>query len=204
MTDRIDFTPLLAQLDAEVLIEELRRRLGVAAQNSEGGALTSPGSPLVAGARDAITTGQIRPDEFFSLSNPEAIRKYLAIMKRPQTPRAIVDGIRAGGVLTNAKNFYANVWTELKRARARGEIVNTPSGWALAEWYPNKPKQNDTPPSKKKGKKKRKPAKVTAKTTAAPTAKKSDWAQFVAEQMKAGKTMKDAAKEWKQRKAASA
>ena len=133
-----DFGPLLAQVPSEELLAELRRRLGTLL--GEGLAGTGPVVLNGATGREGTAPGQIRSDEFFRLSNPEAIRKFLAIMKRPQSPRAIVEGLKAGGVLSNAKNFYANIWTELKRASERGEIVNTPSGWALAEWYPNKPK----------------------------------------------------------------
>jgi hypothetical protein len=119
-------------------------------------------------------------------------------------------------VLTNAKNFYANVNTELKRMKARDLIVNTPSGWGLSEWYPQKPKGNEpAAPKKKKSKKtakkaagaKRK-AKAGHSTTAASKSSggpgKSEWTRFSAEQMKAGKSMAEAAAEWKKRKAAKA
>jgi hypothetical protein len=213
MAEQPDVLTLIAQLEAErteldVTIAHLRRRLGMPPGNgeaSQGGTLGQPAGSGGAG-RESIAMGQIRPDEFFRLSNPEAIRRYLAIMKRPQSPRAIVDGLRAGGVLTNAKNFYANIWTELKRARARGEIVNTPSGWGLSEWYPNKPKGHEpSAQKKKKGKRKQKKSSGGKETvssgSAIPAPGKSAWTAFAAERMAAGKTMKQAAAEWKQRKA---
>lgn len=206
---------LLAKWEAEraeldVMIAGLRRRMGLPQSNGDGS--TSPiGSTTVAvlGMREPGATGQIRSDEFFRLSNPEAIKKFLSIMKRPQSPKAIVDGLKAGGVLSNAKNFYANIWTELKRAEERGEVVNTPSGWGLAEWYPVKPKPPE-PKSRKQSKKKGK-KKPSARATAAsgtsdaparPTERAGGWNAFLAEQIRSGKTMKEAAEEWKKRKAA--
>jgi hypothetical protein len=202
-----------AELDATIAL--LRRRLGFVS-NGDGantsGAAVGPSGNV---GRDMPVTGRVRSDEFFRLSIADAIAKYLGIMKQPQNPMAIVNGLKSGGVLTNAKNFYANVNTELKRMRGRGMIVNTPSGWGLSEWYPQKPKGNDAQtPSKKKVKKKvKKEAKTEIKKSPAPKASssaaptpatnKGGWAKFAGERIAAGKTMKEAAEEWKQRKAAN-
>ncbi len=204
----IDFSPILAQLSSEVLLEELRRRLG--AGGSSGDPTAAPQAAANSTGRDPALSGQIRADEFFRLSGSEAIRKYLAIMKRPQSPRAIVEGLRVGGVLSNAKNFYANVWTELKRARERGEIVNTPSGWGLAEWYPNKPKQPEPIKPIRKGRKKSNAKKArTSKAASAPASKASEdqtkgsvmtYSQFLSEWFKAKKPKKDMGIAWKKYK----
>jgi len=202
-----------AELDATIAL--LRRRLGFVTNGDTGTSSGAAVGPTGIVGRDMPVTGRVRSDEFFRLSIADAIAKYLGIMKQPQNPMAIVNGLKSGGVLTNAKNFYANVNTELKRMRGREMVVNTPSGWGLSEWYPQKPKGNDTPTlSKKKGKKKVKKeakkevkkspaAKASSSAAPASAAKKGGWAKFAGERMAAGKTMKEAAVEWKQRKAAN-
>lgn len=219
MADQTDsMTQLLAELETEraeldATISLLRRRLGQSpTADGNGGSPPFTVSPMV--GRDTPVTGRVRTDEFFRLSTADAIMKYLGIMKQPQNPMAIVTGLKAGGVLTNAKNFYANVNTELKRMRMRGLIVNTPSGWGLSEWYPQKPKGNESTAPKKRGRHKSKkaagakpkakatkPVDSAAKAAAAPG--KSEWTQFAAEQMKAGKSMAEAAAAWKERKSAA-
>ena len=221
MADQPDVSALLAQLEAErdeldVTISLLRRRLGLAA-SVEANSRTGNGGASDGGAgRDtALTTGRVRTDEFFRLSIADAVAKFLGIMKQPQNPMAIVNGLKSGGVLTNAKNFYANVNTELKRMRARELVVNTPSGWGLAEWYPSKPKQ-EPPKTKKKAKKKSaKVAKAAkspkeSKPATAATAKAQalkgtrSYTQFVAERRKAGKSLKEIGAEWTLQKATRA
>ena len=97
--------------------------------------------------RSAYTpTGQIRPDEFFGMTIPAAIKKYLEIMKRPRTATDIAKGIKDGGLISQAKNFYANVATALRRMDERGRVVQIPDTkqWGLAAWYPSKPRRNGT------------------------------------------------------------
>lgn len=211
MADKIIET-LLAQIDTEALLTELRRRLGVAGQLTESSGESATLGAAPSGSREPITMGVIQPDAFFRLSNPEAIRKFLSIMKRPQSPRAIVDGLKAGGVLSQAKNFYATVWTELKRAEDRGEIVNTPAGWALSEWYAGKakPADNGKKPGRasKRGQASRRVKKGRNKPKFTPQLKSAHGAaaapqtyqQFVSEGAKAGKNLKQIAEEWRARK----
>src|SRR5207248_10908249 len=165
-----------------IQIAGVRAELGLPAE--DGMAATGiPVSPSAGdGARD-IVTGRIRPDEFFRMSIPEAIKRFMEIMKQPQAPKAIADGLQAGGILSESKHFYANVFTALKRMRSQGVVVNTKKGWGLAEWYagrsgvlseskPKRPRRGKAP--------KGAPAKPSAYRT------------FLSEQMKAGKSMKDA------------
>src|SRR5260370_26355299 len=98
--------------------QELGISGGTAASTPPSSSMTAPGSRA-----DAIVQGRVRPDEFFRLSLSDAIDKYLSIMKAPQQPKQIVDGLRAGGILSNAKNFVNNVNTELRRSRARDRVV---------------------------------------------------------------------------------
>jgi hypothetical protein len=202
----IDVAPILAQISSDVLIEELRRRLGLAALDGD----TQNGGPGMApaGGREPAM-GQIRPDEFFRLSIPEAAKKFLSIMKRPQTPKAIVEGLRAGGVLTNAKNFYGNVYKELMRMDERGELANTPSGWGLAEWYPSKPKGPDAKPKKKARKRAAKPKALKdgtmvgatkARAAAASNERPLTYREFMGEYMRAGKPKTELGHAWAQYK----
>lgn len=207
---------LLAQLEAEraeldITISLIRRRM-----NLNGESPPTLASPLATPSvgRDTPVTGRVRSDEFFRLSIADAIAKFLGIMKQPQKRAAIVAGLKAGGVLTQAKNFPANVNTELKRMTLRGVTVNTPSGWGLAEWYPNKPKQSESPKAKKKkGKGKPKAHKPGAKASpatdrasAVPVSRESSsrentgWHAFAAEKIRGGMTMAEAAAEWRKKK----
>jgi len=211
MADQPDVNTLLAQLEAEraeldLTIARIRRFLMLPEGNGGGNPPSGATSPANVG-RDSAVTGRVRTDEFFRLSQREAIVKYLNIMKQPQSPMSIVNGLKAGGVLTNAKKFYANINTELKRMKARDLVVNTPSGWGLAEWYPQKPKQAEPDkPKKKKKKKTAKSAKSHKATNGSGTIDpdKMNWHQFLGAAAKEGKTMHQAAKEWNQRKAAGA
>jgi hypothetical protein len=205
----IDVAPILAQISSDVLIEELRRRLSLAATNDGAGTMPSTTS---AAPRENGPMGQIRPDEFFRLSTPEAVKKYLSIMKRPQGPKAIVEGLQSGGVLTNARNFYGVVYKEIMRMGKRGELVNTPSGWALSNWYPNKPKQVEVPKAKRK-QKKRVPAAVATKALKSGSmlsigkgerprrvqAGGDAYHTFISDRRKAGRSLAEANNDWKER-----
>jgi hypothetical protein len=86
----------------------------------------------------------IQSDTFFGMSTSGAIRKYLSMMKRPQSPRTIADALHAGGQshALNPKVAYTNTYTALTRMQEAGEAVKIKTGdWGLAEWYnTNRPK----------------------------------------------------------------
>jgi hypothetical protein len=198
--DTQDLLPLIEKLEAQrdklsTTIAVLREQAGLEAESdapSGSGAAPRPVN------RDTSVPGRIRPDEFFRMSIPDAIKKYLTIMKAPQSSRAIADGLKSGGMLTNAKNWSAIVWTAIARMVDADALANTPNGYGLTEWYPNRPAPTK-PAKKKKGKKKVK-TNGAAKTTAAPPL---DYRGFVAKEMKTGKSMKDAAAAWKKLKEAA-
>ncbi len=175
-----------AALDA--MIGRVQADLGLGP--SENGTVAPVAGVGVGGSRaygNLTVTGQVRPDEFFRMSVPEAIKRYLEIMKQPQTPKAITDGLKSGGVLSEAKHFYANVWTALKRLRATGVVVNTKTGgWGLAEWYAGR-SGGATPEKPKRGRGKPR--------------KRSAFQTFMSEQMKGGKkSLKEAQAAWRERK----
>jgi hypothetical protein len=146
------------------------------------------------------------------MSIPEAVRRYMEIMKAPQTPTAIVGALKAGGVLSESKNFYTTVWTALKRLKKSGDIVNTRTGWGLSDWYPNKPKggiEERRPKKKARKPKKAAQASQTPTAKAPPPAKKAkveagSYREFLTEQRKAGKTLEEIGAAWRAKKASAA
>lgn len=79
-------------------------------------------------------SGGLRPDEFFRMSIPDAIKKYLKIVGKPaRSTQDIIEGLKTGG--SNAAN-YTNTYTALSRlAKGRG-VVKVGENWGLDEWYP--------------------------------------------------------------------
>jgi len=215
----LDLAAYLAELEADVakkqlIIIEIRQRLGRPA--GEAGA-ASLSLPQLGDGGQTGTPGQIRNTEFFRMSIPEAIKKYLAIMKQPQKPKAIETGLKAGGLLTQATNFQNTLWTAIKRLEGAQAIVNTPHGWALSEWYPNRSKAAE---STKKEKKKR-PKGKKASPGSAPKAQASaskysfhrpaqengapklDYKAFSAAWIKEHKTLTGVGEAWKAHKQAA-
>ncbi len=202
----LNLTEYLTELKAErarldLLIASIRQRLTLP---QDAGSHPSPRfnpdlTKVVAFPPTAGGSTGIREDEFFQMTIPAAIKKLLKAKRKPQTPKEIERGLLSGGLITSAKNFYTTMSTALKRLKQKGEIVNTGSGWGLAEWYPSKPKNSDS--QKKKKKAKRKARKKVKSAKSAPRKKQNPWNVFLGKRLKAGKTMAEAAQEWKDRKA---
>lgn len=91
---------------------------------------------------------ELQPDSFFGMNILDAAVKYLHMAKRPKRADEIADALLAGGYMTTAKNFQANVQTTLRREDDReGSTVWMPNKtWALAEWYPSRPKKQGVDP----------------------------------------------------------
>ena len=111
------------------------------------GVEVSPTSPPPAGSPErspgAASGAGLADDTFFGLSTSAAVKKFLGMVKRPQSPRAIADALQNGGQVhaVNDKVAYTNTYTALKRLQKAGEAVQIKSGdWGLAEWYSNRPK----------------------------------------------------------------
>jgi hypothetical protein len=113
------------------LIAGIRHVMGLGGSSPEG----APG-----GGGGTVHRGEpareLRSDAFFNMKAPEAVRSYLAIMKRPQSIPEIVEGLRAGGFITGAKDLYNNLYTAILRMKASGTVVKVHGKWGLAEWYP--------------------------------------------------------------------
>ena len=205
-TDPMDLAGWLEELEKEhaaraVVIASVRQRLGLDAA-APSATVAMPGAPRP----NTDVSGPLRSDTFFRLSIPEAIKKFLNMAKRPQSPKDIAAALKQGGVLSQSSHFYANVTTALKRLRDAGDVVNTKEGWGLSEWYPNKPKQNEIPKAKRRGRKKAKKSSQPSPTVGPPTAGHSgngklSYTAFVAERRHAGKSMKEIGIEWSAMKA---
>jgi hypothetical protein len=76
-------------------------------------------------------------DAFFRMSVPDAVKKFLNIVKGPRTAKDITAGLEQGGLTHQAKNLYATVYPTLLRMLEAGDVVRVSKNeWGLAEWYP--------------------------------------------------------------------
>jgi len=104
----IDYQAVLADLEAkrgqlDAAIAGIKAMLsGVAAENGMASPDGEPGAAIVLPAPKARpATGPlsqiIENDTFFGMSTAAAVRKFLAMTKRPQSPRVIADSLHRGG-----------------------------------------------------------------------------------------------------------
>lgn len=84
---------------------------------------------------------EIQPDTFVGLNIADATAKYLKMVGRPaRTTETITEALQRGGLNVSR----ASVGTVLLRNHNRneGEVVRVGRGlWGLAEWYPQRPRQ---------------------------------------------------------------
>jgi hypothetical protein len=147
-----------AELDAA--IAAIERITGAAPTGGHGDA-------PVQGRGSAEAT--LRTDAFFNMSILDATQKYLNYMKKPQSLMSVAKALEEHGMIHTSKAWPATVFTTLRRAEERGDrVLRVSKNWALAEWYPNRPKKADAKPAKKKQAKKAK-AKVAAPAAAQPS-----------------------------------
>jgi hypothetical protein len=96
-----------------------------------GGGNTS--TPVETPSRGAA----LAEDAFFGMSIQDAARKYLKMVKKPQSAAEIAKALEAGGMTHQSKYLPNTVRTTLIRiANNGGDLVQVKKDWALAEWYP--------------------------------------------------------------------
>jgi hypothetical protein len=98
--------------------------LNLAAGTGAPGVTGRPGAGI--GRLEDIPT-----DAFFGLAVQDAVKKYLAMMKKKQSAKAIATALEHGGLTTTAKNFYSLVYTGLLRLQEAGEVVKVGADWGL-------------------------------------------------------------------------
>lgn len=115
------------------------------------------GIKLILGNTVSVPQGQnaiikIEPDAFFGMSIGDASKKYLAMMRRPQNTREIMEALTQGNLPHTAKDFLGTIRTTLNRqTKVEGDIVKIGENWALAEWYPGMRKRKNNKNSEEKG-----------------------------------------------------
>jgi len=127
MAGQAEYEAVLADLRAKR--DELDRT--IATLEALAGLSTGP---TIAARADSMQ--DIQTDAFFSMSIPDAVKKYLAIVKKKQNTTDITKALERGGLQHTSKNFYTTVYAILTRMEARGDVAKIGTEWGLAEWYP--------------------------------------------------------------------
>jgi len=135
MGQEIDWAAVLADLEAkratlDGVINSLRSLLGTGTLEAISTAIMKDGP-----ARETSEPQEVKPGVFHGMSVSEACRKYLEITKTKQKTRAICDALLQGGIVSDAVDFYSNVYTTMVRNK---DFLKLGKYWALAEWYPNR------------------------------------------------------------------
>jgi hypothetical protein len=91
-------------------------------------------------------SGEVESGTFLGMGIGEATKRYLAMVKKPQTTAAICEALKRGGLHSTAKHYTANVYAILSRQeRNVGDIVNVNRQWGLKEWFPNLRRERQKP-----------------------------------------------------------
>lgn len=130
----IDYAAVLADLEGrraaiDAAIDAVRQIV------ASGGGPSNPKMPV----GKLMSHADIPQDAFFSMSVPDAVKKYLAMMKQPRGTKDIIDALEKGGLQHQSENFYTTVHsTLLRREKQKGDIIRFKRKWAIAEWYSGK------------------------------------------------------------------
>jgi hypothetical protein len=162
-SEGMDYAAFLADLEAKKVaidnaINAVRQLLNLGAQEGVG-------APTPAGGKKD-QPAEVRFDSFFGMSTPEAVRKYLAMMKRPQLASDIAKALLEGGLPTTSNNIGNVVGPTLSRMKAAGDLIPIKGRWALAEWYPAGARERLEAVEKGKSKKHRKAGRPKGKSKA--------------------------------------
>lgn len=137
----IDYDKVLADLESKrdalnAAIDGIRKLIHVNSQMLPDGTIKS------AAAGQLPEAQEIQSDTFFSLSIPDAIEKFLRMMKKPQPVREIADSLERGGFSHTSQRFPKTVATTLNRMAEADEpkVVKVKGEWGLTEWYPGRKK----------------------------------------------------------------
>jgi hypothetical protein len=123
---RVDYESVLADLRArrdqlDAAISAIEAMLGISTDDT------------IASVARVMESKEIKDDTFLGMSVPAATRKYLLMMKRPQSTQEIADALRRGGIHSTAKHFSTTIYTALSRQE---DVVRLGKKWSMKEWHP--------------------------------------------------------------------
>lgn len=122
--------------------------------------------------KNANADVSIRSDSFWMMSMSDAARKFLDMVKRPQSVNVIGEALKKGGYLSESPNYLSMVRNTLRTGRA---FTKVNSDWGLREWYAGRSLPTEpTVKLKAKAKKKRVGNKTQEKSVEIKAAKKVD------------------------------
>jgi hypothetical protein len=112
-------------------------------------------------------SGDIRPDEFFGMSQSDAAKAYLKRIGRAVSLDQLVDGLRKGGAEVGGVNPKKTLYVSLMRNPLKEFVVPSENHIGLRAFYPSLPKvvKPNWSGSHKPKAKKQKPKKVAANKT---------------------------------------
>jgi hypothetical protein len=146
----------------EVLIAHLEKELGESASVEPN----QTGIDFVNLAADVrppeARTAEIRPDEFYGMTQTQAAKAYLLRVKRAVSIDQIVEALRNGGANLGGVDPKKTLYVSLARNPERQFVIPKEGYFGLREFYPNLPKAV----SKPKGTKNKKARKVRYKAGA--------------------------------------
>jgi hypothetical protein len=205
VADQIDYAPIIADLErrAEEILRTIATLRALASSPTDGP--NSPPASTAPTARASHHGSDLRRDQFFGMKAPDAVKAYLAFVKQPRSAARIASDLIDHGFTTSSASPPNSIRTTLKRLEEMGEVVQIKKDWGLIDWYPglrNKRGKGTEP----NGTHEREPKAPARKASPRPIPKKAkaggiDYRAFIAERMKRGMSMADAAAEWKIEKA---
>jgi hypothetical protein len=151
MSNEVDYAVVAADLEAR--IASLQALLaGVRALMGQGSIDSPPtgsgGGPAPVGVPEkANLLKEVVPGVFHGMSVSEAARTFLEMTKVKQKTRAICDALTRGGIESDARDFYSNVYTTLDRNK---DFFKRGKYWMLTSWDPRRAAAAAVKPAKRK------------------------------------------------------
>ena len=140
MVESLDWDKIIAEIDEEILNLQ-RMKVWALRRKDQGESGPLPQSTAIVTTPSAYPLPTRFPrlipsDAFFRMSVPEAITKYLNMVKGPRSAKEITQALKEGGFTSKAQNLYATVFPTLMRMKKAG-VVDKVSGsnWGLVAWY---------------------------------------------------------------------
>lgn len=138
----------------EALIAHFEKELGESATVEP-----SQGIEFVKSAGDLRApeprVGDIRPDEFYGMTQTQAARAYLQRVKRAVSIEQIVEALRNGGAQLGGADPKKTLYVSLARNPERLFVIPKEGYFGLREFYPNLPKAVSKPKNHKNKKNQR-------------------------------------------------